>query len=152
MMASTTSKTTVLHAHACICFWCGAATGAIIALPDDASPHPVIVDYTPCAACRAQWNAGIVLVEVTHEASDNRPALAAGAYPTGRWAVVAEEGLRKAGVPGDAVVEHIIAERRALVWAEEWAVMGLPSAQLPAVLVDDADGALVGFPSNAPTC
>lgn len=82
------------------CFWCGQEKNEIALmgkLPSDAeAPHKAVLDYEPCENCKANMEKGITLIGIVkHPLPDGRPAIRKNIYPTGRWAVVTPEGIRR---------------------------------------------------------
>lgn len=113
----------------CTCFFCGKATGEIALLghipernqngravpnTDVEAPRNMIMDYNPCDECRDQMNRGITLVGISDKAPDNRPAIChtesgVPMYPTGKWVVLTEEGVRalfKPEAANDIISNH----------------------------------------------
>ena len=81
-----------------ICAWCGKQRNEIALLgklPGDAeAPKNVIIDYEPCDECKAQWEQGVAIIEVSRTPmTAGQPPIAEGAYPTGSVVVVKEEAL-----------------------------------------------------------
>ena len=64
-----------------ICAWCGKQKNEIALLgklPGDAeAPHNVILDYEPCDECKAQWEQGVAIIEVsTRPVAEGQPPIA----------------------------------------------------------------------------
>ena len=102
-----------------LCFWCGTEDGTVLLLgklPGDAeAPRRMCVTYEPCDKCRTNMESGIVFIEATPQATrDGQPALRSGAYPTGRWAVVREEAVRRIVQPPD-VLAGVLRHRKAFL-------------------------------------
>lgn len=83
------------------CFFCGKEKNMIAfmgKLPGDAeAPRSgwLAGDYEPCDECSAKWKTGVVLIEAnTIPSFDNQPPVQEGVYPTGRYIVVKESGMR----------------------------------------------------------
>ena len=51
------------------------------------------MNYDPCDKCRENWSKGAVIIEISTEPINERPAIAKGVYPTGVWWVVKRELL-----------------------------------------------------------
>lgn len=98
------------------CFWCGHDRDELVLLGaayKDEAPRNMVLDYSPCGACRAHWDRGIVLIECSERSPDNRPPLQ-GSYPTGRWAVVTDDYMRRILSP-DELVQSVLKHRCAFV-------------------------------------
>jgi len=111
-----------------LCFWCEKPRGDIVLLGaayKDEAPSRMVVDYEPCAACKALFAQGILVVE-TVPASEKREArtIAPHAVPTGRFAVIREEAFRQIFDDCDAA----IAARKCLVTRETFAKAGIEKA------------------------
>ncbi len=86
-----------------VCAFCGKEKGEIALMghigdgrkgEDFEAPRNIILDYEPCDECKAQWEQGVAIIEVsTVPLADGQPPISKGAYPTGRVAVVKEEAL-----------------------------------------------------------
>lgn len=78
------------------CFWCGEALS--IAIPKKMSKkeegyRECVTNYDPCDKCKKRWDKGAVIIEVSTEPIDERPAIQKGVYPTSVWWVVEREIL-----------------------------------------------------------
>ena len=61
---------------------------------DIEAPSNVIIDYEPCDKCKAQWEQGVAIIEVSQTPlAEGQPPITSGAYPTGRFVVLKEEAL-----------------------------------------------------------
>ena len=86
-----------------ICFWCGEEKGEIVLMghigdyrkgEDFKAPKHMVIDYEPCDKCKAEWEQGVAILEVSHTPmQEGQPPIAEGAYPTGKMVVVREEAL-----------------------------------------------------------
>ena len=106
-----------------ICAFCGKQKNEIALMgrigdgrkgEDFEAPRNVILDYEPCDECKAQWEQGVAIIEVSrYPVTEGQPPIAQGAYPTGRVAVVKEEALNGGFKKGS----------KALMLAEEYQKM-----------------------------
>lgn len=86
-----------------ICFWCGEHTGEIAMLgkldnQDFGVPREMVLSYDPCDDCKAKWDLGVTIVEVSPTPiEDNQIVVSTqdgiDMYPTGRFAVVKEDAM-----------------------------------------------------------
>lgn len=86
-----------------VCAFCGKEKNEIALMgrigdgrrgEDFEAPPRVILDYEPCDDCKAQWEQGVAIIEVSqHPLKEGQPPISEGAYPTGRVVVVREEAL-----------------------------------------------------------
>ena len=75
------------------CFWCGQLKNEIALLGllpnDQEAPFGIILDYEPCDECKAKWEEGVVILEVTDTPNqEGQPPIRRDAYPTGNYLVV----------------------------------------------------------------
>lgn len=85
-----------------VCFFCGEDKNEVALLgkiggrgEDLEAPRRAILDYVPCEECQKKFAQGVLLIEVTtYPNTTGQPAIAEGAYPTGRHAVVKPEALK----------------------------------------------------------
>lgn len=86
-----------------ICFWCGEQKNEIALMghigdyrkgEDFEAPKNMVLDYEPCDKCKAEWEQGVAIIEVSGSPlAPGQPAIAEGAWPTGKMVVVREEAL-----------------------------------------------------------
>lgn len=90
-----------------ICAWCGEPTNEVILfgkLPKDAeAPKYAATDYEPCEKCKAAWEQGVAILEVTAKHLDNRPPISKSPdgvelYPTLRYAVIKREAASRLNI------------------------------------------------------
>lgn len=102
------------------CFFCGEDTGELALLgfnQGKEAPKYSILSYTPCKPCQDRMTQGITLIECTEWSEQGRPAIQEGAYPTGRWWVITEEGAAR--IFGDTpTYPQVQAKRRAFITPE----------------------------------
>lgn len=114
------------------CFWCGKDKNEIALLGAayrGEAPMHMCLDYEPCDECKANRAAGITFIEVSHTPkTENQPALAERAYPTGTWSVVKEHVLDQ--IHPQELRDAILKRRAALILTEDWDAMGLPRANI----------------------
>jgi hypothetical protein len=97
-----------------ICFWCGEMKDEILvgkqAIPKEKIKREVVRSYEPCETCAGEMSQGITCVEVDAVPwSEGQPSMG-GAYPSGRWNVVTEDGIK--GVIEDGELLDSILEKR----------------------------------------
>ena len=104
-----------------VCFWCGKPDGLALLgrLPNDAeSPREAVFDYDRCPTCAEQWAKGIAFIEATEGADprwpDRPPLPDTRAVPTGRFAVVTEDGAEYL-VADKALLEAMMRRRMTLI-------------------------------------
>ncbi|MDF2841686.1 MAG: hypothetical protein K0R00_112 [Herbinix sp.] len=82
--------------HSTICFWCGTVVEKkkIINTGDK---HPLmVIDYAPCEQCIEKRSKGVTFIEFSEIPNVvGQAELQPGIYPTGSWAVMTEEAVRK---------------------------------------------------------
>lgn len=82
-----------------LCFFCGQPTGEIALLGmlknDVEAPKYMLLNYEPCDKCKEAMKQGVTCICVTEHPSDNRPPIQGNLYPTGEWAVMREESVRR---------------------------------------------------------
>ena len=85
-----------------ICFWCEQKKNEVALLGklkgDVEAPKEMWIpgDYEPCDNCKKLWDSGIVLIEASENPiyDEKQPAFH-GAYPSGRFIVMTEKGVRE---------------------------------------------------------
>ena len=116
-----------LNPTCCTCFWCGEDTGELALLGDSykgEAPMHMVLNYEPCDACKGVFAQGILLIQTTERAVDDRPPINDGHYPTGRHAVVYEEAVPR--MFNEYAVKQVLAHRKALIDRDAWIKLGLP--------------------------
>ncbi len=82
-----------------VCFFCNQPKDEIVFAgkidkKDSEMPKYVVMDYQPCKKCKEQMSKGITFIGVATKASfENQQPIQGNFYPTGRYAVIAEEAL-----------------------------------------------------------
>ena len=81
-----------------ICFWCGDTKNEILigtkAKSIKSIGHKVVKDYDFCDSCQEIMKQGITCIEVdTLPWSEGQPSMGGG-YPSGRWCVITEDGVK----------------------------------------------------------
>jgi len=71
-----------------LCFWCNRPK------KEGQQGNPTFNNYEPCSRCGEKWNKGILVIEVLTEPNKN-PPIVDELYPTGLWAVVSVENVKK---------------------------------------------------------
>jgi hypothetical protein len=108
------------------CFWCGGESGEVLLLgklPKDAeAPRKMVVNYEPCAICKAQFDRGVVIIEVDLSSNLPNPEIVEGFSPTGRLAVVSREGIGSQIQP-QSMVDTLLKTGKALMNREAWGKM-----------------------------
>jgi hypothetical protein len=99
------------------CFWCGEEKNELALLgakyPGKA-PKNLVLDYHPCDTCASHRAKGITLIACTPEQNRNEPPIQRDAYPTGAWAVVSEDYMRRV-INSPEALQQIIDKRMAFV-------------------------------------
>lgn len=101
-----------------VCFWCGGQKNEVALLgklPGDAeAPMSMWIpgDYEPCDICMEKMTLGITIMEAAdHPAiNENQPSMVENAYPTGRWMVVTEDGIKK--LLSGKLLDHVLKARK----------------------------------------
>ena len=110
-----------------LCFWCRTnSVGIALAgrLPHDAEAPRTALTYDPCEQCQKLISSGIWLIEATKTGDENVPPMpGTNAYPTGRWAVISEEGVR--AVVNEPWQSELIKKRKAVMEPEVISQLGL---------------------------
>lgn len=138
-----------------VCFWCGKPKNEIAFLgkvvrretkktvyggistkvvdPDWEAPMYTVLNYDPCEACQADWQKGVVLVEVTDFPNNKGQSPIVKEphflYPTSHWCVCTVEAANrlfdgdfKAGqllTVASAVFQHLMEQNRQVSQASE---------------------------------
>ena len=98
-----------------LCFWCGKEKNEVVLLgklPGDAeAPMKTWLngDYEPCDECKAQWEKGVVVIEVSSDpVIENQVAFRENVYPTGRVIEFSDNGVRSMfeKQTADSLIEH----------------------------------------------
>lgn len=107
------------------CFFCGGEKNEIALLGklagDAEAPKTGWIhgDYEPCDKCKANWTMGYVLLE-----ADDRPVvdgqmpMQKGVYPTGRYSVLTEHGIR--GLFSEDMADYIVKVGKAFLDREAY--------------------------------
>lgn len=113
-----------------VCFWCGGDDGTILLLGRNKgkeAPHRICPGYDPCDECKKNWDRGILLIEATNDPQDDdRREIQSGVYPTGSWAVMTEDAVRR--LFGGDSLKSAIEHRKLFIDIKAWDVLGLDNA------------------------
>lgn len=101
-----------------VCFWCGQETGELALLGylknDAQAPQHIVLDYEPCDQCKALWDQGVVLIEVSETPlTPKRPPIQDNLYPTGRSCILKEDAVSRIFTPEAA--EAMLAKKKAFL-------------------------------------
>ena len=116
-----------------VCFWCGEDKNEVAMLGaayKGQAPMRMLMDYTPCAACQAQMDTGITLIELVPSNTVEQPPIAKeGALshvsPSGRYIVVKDHVI--SDIFDEAKAADVIRARKAFVDSEVFCMLtGLP--------------------------
>lgn len=112
-----------------VCFWCGEDDGTVLLLGkldrggmyDVEAPRRCCVSYEPCDKCKEVMAQGILFFEATDTPNHKgQPAMANGAYPTGRWVVLKEEAVGKV-ISDEDMLARTLKYRKAAMEPEAYA-------------------------------
>lgn len=102
-----------------ICYWCEKEKNEIALLGklpgDKEAPKHAVINYEPCEECNKKFKRGVQLIEVEFNDNNNKLPIGKGAYPTGRFIVVAPSMLNGKFKEGEKALmtvndfKHIIA-------------------------------------------
>jgi hypothetical protein len=115
-----------------VCFWCGKDRGEIALLGaayKGEAPMHMVLDYEPCAACKAGMAGGITFVECSPAGDKRRPIAKRDGKeiaPTGRWLVVKAEAIERMGLEPE-LLAGILEHRKAYVDPEAFEMLFVPA-------------------------
>lgn len=102
----------------CTCFFCSKEKNEIALLGhlkgDAEAPMHAVLDYEPCDECKANMDLGVTLIgAMEHPNTDGQPPMPNGAYPTGAWMVLSEQGALYIFKP--KVIDDVLSAKRVCV-------------------------------------
>jgi hypothetical protein len=112
-----------------VCFYCQHETGEVALLgrvvdkktgKEVEAPRHMILDHTPCDACKEWMEKGVILISVKNSTTSGDDPLR-----TGGWCVVKDEALARFITP-PALLMDMLKKRVAFVSDELWDKIGLP--------------------------
>jgi hypothetical protein len=99
-----------------VCFWCKRGISG--------EGDPEYINYDYCPVCQDKVDQGITTIQVTTEPNDN-PPIKDALYPTGKWAVLREEFVKKS-LSDWAGLDDVLKTRHMFVNEETWKNLNLP--------------------------
>ncbi len=95
-----------------ICFWCNRPKN------DGDEGKSEFFDYDPCDNCNEVWDKGVLVIQVVDKYNNNPPIIE-GLFPTGIWAVVKMDDVKKVltDYPG---IDKIVESKTMYVNVDDW--------------------------------
>lgn len=113
------------------CFWCGETKNEIVLFgrlkgDREAGMHCGVLDYNPCDKCQAGMDSGITLIEcTTNPTIQNQREIQEGYYPTGAYAVITEDAVKRIFNNMHSHVTAMLKHRKAFVEPGLLAMLGV---------------------------
>jgi len=110
-----------------VCFWCGNEKNEILVgrrpVNTDKIKRNAVANYDPCDTCSNTMKEGIAFIEMSDKPyEDKQPLMFNRGYPSGRWAVIADEGVKQI-ISDEDILRDVLEKRKTFVHPEAFKML-----------------------------